>query len=72
MSKISGEKTVPESYTWRIFKPYVKGDTFNMFSKVASDAPTLSSFLIKWISFWKGKHVVSNAIKKVKGKYIYI
>ncbi len=51
MSKMAGSNTVPESYTCWMTKPKVNGETFSMFNKVASDAPTLSPSLIKLTLF---------------------
>merc|ERR1740128_1012593 len=51
MSRISGENTVPASYTFWMMSPYVKGEIFSMFNRVASDIPTLSPAVIRGTSW---------------------
>lgn len=50
MSRMAGAKMVPESYTCSTCRPYEKGDMFNMFRRVASEAPTLSPGFRMWTS----------------------
>merc|ERR1719481_1607969 len=51
MSRISGLNTEPESYTFWMVRPYVKGEIFNMLRRVASEAPTLSPTLMMGTSW---------------------
>ncbi|VEN49392.1 unnamed protein product [Callosobruchus maculatus] len=50
ISKIAGAKIVPESYTCSTCRPYEKGEMFNIFKRVASEAPTLSPGFKMWTS----------------------